>query len=210
MKWVAKLTREFTTLYHRLPSIRRANEDNRHQFAFPSYTSFNFFFVFDDHVLLYAPNNKSIKATAHRSATFNLGSGTRDTLHDAVHTRSISFSFVLLAVNYHISLLSRLFAGNFVAAPSQPTSRRLQKSHTAPRVSLSLSLSAPLLSQRVVVRAPWGASASTAFAAFTFTTFVSFVFSSSHRYHAIPTTSDLVFPAWPVPSHFHARLPRFS
>lgn len=154
MKWVAKLTREFTTLYHRLPSIRRANEDNRHQFAFPSYTSFNFFFVFDDHVLLYAPNNKSIKATAHRSATFNLGSGTRDTLHDAVHTRSISFSFVLLAVNYHISLLSRLFAGNFVAAPSQPTSRRLQKSHTAPRVSLSLSLSAPLLSQRVVVRAP--------------------------------------------------------
>lgn len=43
--------------------------------------------------------------------------------------------------------------------PRQPTSRRLQNSHTAPRVSLSLS--APLLSQRVVVRAPWGASAST-------------------------------------------------
>lgn len=148
MKWVAKLTREFTTLYHRLPSIRRANEDNRHQFAFPSYTSFNFFFVFDDHVLLYAPNNKSIKATAHRSATFNLGSGTRDTLHDAVHTRSISFSFVLLAVNYRISLLSRLFAGNFVAAPSQPTSRRLQKSHTAPRVSLSLPFRSSVVATR--------------------------------------------------------------
>lgn len=32
-----------------------------------------------------------------------------------MHTRSISF---LLAVNYRISFLSRLFAGNFVAAPS--------------------------------------------------------------------------------------------
>lgn len=132
------------------PSIRRASKDNRHQF--PCTTSFNFSFVFDDHVLLCTKQQIDQPYTV----ALNLGSGTRDTLRtrSRAHTKHLfSIRFTRSQLSHLFPLcLSRLFAGNFVAAPSQPTSRRLQKSHTAPRVSLSLS--APLLSQRVVVRAP--------------------------------------------------------
>lgn len=124
-------------------------------FAFP-YTRASISSSFSTITCHYAPNNKSIKATAHCSTTFNLGSGTRDTLHNAVRTRGIFFLFV-----YSQSIIASLSSLVYLPATSSqlPHSPRrvASKNLTLRRVSLSLSLpplSAPLLSQRVVVRAP--------------------------------------------------------
>lgn len=152
MNWVAKLTREFTTLFHRL-SIDPASEQRQPApIRISLYHQLQFLLRFRrSRVIMHQTTNRSnLPYTV--ALTFNLGSGTRDTLRaHTKHLFSIRFTRSQLSHLFPLSL-SRLFAGNFVAAPSQPTSRRLQKSHTAPRVSLSLS--APLLSQRVVVRAP--------------------------------------------------------
>lgn len=156
MNWVAKLTREFTTLFHRL-SIDPASEQRQPApIRISLYHQLQFLLRFRrSRVIMHQTTNRSnLPYTV--ALTFNLGSGTRDTLRTrcrahAKHLFSIRFTRSQLSHLFPLSL-SRLFAGNFVAAPSQPTSRRLQKSHTAPRVSLSLST--PLLSQRVVVRAP--------------------------------------------------------
>lgn len=172
------------------PSIRRASKDNRHQF--PCTTSFNFSFVFDDHVLLCTKQQIDQPYTV----ALNLGSGTRDTLR----TRSRAHAKHLFSIRFTRSQLSHLFPLSLSLVYLPATSSQLphsprrvaSKNLTLRRVSLSPF---PLL----CCRNAWSsvlreAQARPRFAAFTFTTFVSFV-SSSHRYHAIPTTSDLVFPA---------------
>lgn len=196
MNWVAKLTREFTTLFHRL-SIDPASEQRQPApIRISLYHQLQFLLRFRrSRVIMHQTTNRSnLPYTV--ALTFNLGSGTRDTLRTrcrahAKHLFSIRFTRSQLSHLFPLSLSLVYLPATSSQLPHSPR-RVASKNLTLRRVSLSPF---PLL----CCRNAWSsvlreAQARPRSAAFTFTTFVSFV-SSSHRYHAIPTTSDLVFPA---------------
>lgn len=111
MNWVAKLTREFTTLFHRL-SIDPASEQRQPApIRISLYHQLQFLLRFRrSRVIMHQTTNRSnLPYTV--ALTFNLGSGTRDTLRtrSRAHEASLFYSFYSQSIIASLSSLSLSF-----------------------------------------------------------------------------------------------------